>query len=77
MPGLMVIGLEAGGAAHLSGLLIGDFILRVGGESLTSLRQLEDAVQAADRVLVLEVLRAGRLEACEIALARESMAEVA
>jgi serine protease Do len=75
--GLMVVELEAGGAAHLSGVLVGDIIVRVNGKSLSSPEQLSDAIQAAARVLSLGVLREGRLEACEVAFARESIAEVA
>jgi serine protease Do len=75
--GLMVIELEAGGPAHLSGLLVGDVVLRVNGGWLHSPEQLSDAIHARERALSLDVLRAGRLQACEVVLARESVAEVA
>jgi serine protease Do len=75
--GLMVVEIEAGGAAHLSGVSVGDIIVRVSGEPIKSLEQLSDAIQAAERVLSLDVLRKGQLEVCEVALARESIAEVA
>lgn len=75
--GLMVIELEAGGPAHLSGVLIGDVVVRVGGEWLHSPEQFSDAIDATARVLSLDVLRAGRLQTCEVAMVRESAAEVA
>jgi len=75
--GLMVVELEAGGAAHLSGVLVGDIIVRVNGKSLNSPEQLSDAIQAAAHAVSLEVLREGRREALEVALAWESIAEVA
>jgi S1-C subfamily serine protease len=75
--GLMVVELEAGGAAHLSGVLVGDTIVRVNGEPLSSPEQLSDAIQVAPHALSLDVLREGRLEVCEVALVRERIAEVA
>jgi serine protease Do len=75
--GLMVVELEAGGAAHLSGVLVGDIIVRVNGEPLSSPEQLSDAIQVAAHALSLDVLREGRLEVIEVALTRESIAEVA
>jgi len=75
--GLMVVELEAGGAAHLSGVLVGDVIVRVNGKSLNSPEQLSDAIQLAAHALSLDVLRGGRLEVIKFALTRESIAEVA
>jgi serine protease Do len=76
MFGLMIVELEAGGPAHLSGVLIGDVIVRANGEWLTSPAQLSDAIWAHPGALLLHVLRAGRLEQCEVTLTRESFAEV-
>jgi S1-C subfamily serine protease len=74
--GLMVVELEAGGAAHLSGVLIGDVIVGVNGKSLNSPEQLSDAIQAATNVLPLDLLRQGRRKLSKVTLAR-SVAEVA
>lgn len=75
--GLMVVELEAGGSAHLSGVLIGDVIVRVSGGWLHSPEQLSDAIDTTARLLSLDVLRAGRLQTYEVTMARESFAEVA
>lgn len=75
--GLRVVKLESGGAAHLSGLLAGDVIVRVNGKLLNSPEQLSDAIQMAAQACSLGVLRAGRLEACAVTLATERIAEVA
>jgi serine protease Do len=74
--GLRVIELEAGGAAQLSGVRIGDVIVRVNGKLLNSPEQLSDSIQAEAHALSLVLLREGRLEACEVMLAGESIAEV-
>jgi len=70
--GFMIVALEAGGAAHLSGLLIGDVILRANGEWLKSPEQLAQHIQAAASVLPLEVLREGRLQNCSVTINRET-----
>jgi serine protease Do len=75
--GLRVVALETGGAAHLSGVLIGDVIVRASGKSLNSAAQLSEQIQVAAHPLSLGVLREGRLEVCEVTLAGESIAEVA
>lgn len=75
--GLRVVELEAGGAARLSGVLIGDVIVRVNGEPLNRPEQLSDAIQLGAHALSLEILRGGRLKICEATWAGESTAEVA
>jgi S1-C subfamily serine protease len=77
VPGLLIVELEAGGPAHLSGVLVGDVIVHVDGEPLRSHQQLADAIRSAGNVLGVGVLRAGRLESCEITMARERVTEVA
>ncbi len=75
--GLMVVELETGGPAHLSGVLIGDVIVRVDGKLLNSPEQLSDVIHATAHVLSIDVLRAGGLESCEVTVVRERVSEVA
>lgn len=57
--GLMVIELEAGGPAHLSGVLIGDVIVRAEEEWLNRPEQLSDAIQMAAHVLSIDLSSRG------------------
>ena len=75
--GLMVIELEPGAAAHLSGVMVGDVILGVDGKRLNSAEHLSDAIAAASGGLRLELLRAGRHLQCEVVLTRERAVGVA
>jgi serine protease Do len=75
--GLIVVELEAGGPAHLSGVLIGDVIVCMNGKRLSSAEQLSDAVQLAEGVLVVDVLRSKQLQTCQIRITREKVVEVA
>lgn len=74
--GLVVVELEPGGPAHLSGVLIGDVIVRVQGNWLNSPEQLSDAIHVAKHPISIDVLRAGRLETIEV-MPRKGVAEVA
>jgi serine protease Do len=75
--GLMVIELEPGAPAHLSGVIVGDVILGANGKRLNSAGQLSDVVAAASHELRLELLRAGRRMQCEVVLIRERAVGVA
>ncbi len=75
--GLLVVELEAGGPAHLSGVLVGDVIVRVNGAWLRSRGEFSDAIRAAANALSIDVLRAERLQPCELKLSQESVAEAA
>lgn len=69
--GLMVIELESGAPAHLSGVMVGDVIMGLNGKRLNSAEQLSDAIAAGSGELRLELLRAGRRQHCEVVLIRE------
>lgn len=69
--GLMVVELEPGAPAHLSGVMVGDVITGVDGKRLNSAEQLSDAIAAGSGELRLELLRAGRRQHCEVVLIRE------
>ncbi len=75
--GLMVVALEAGGPAHLSGVLVGDVVVRANHEWLNSTEQLSNAIYETAQTLSLDLLREGRLRALEVILVREKAAEVA
>jgi serine protease Do len=69
--GLMVVELEPGAPAHLSGLMVGDVLIGVEGKVLNSAGQLSDAITFATNNLRLELLRGGRRQQCDIVLLRE------
>ncbi len=75
--GLLVVELGPGGPARLSGVLVGDVIVRVNGSWLRSRREFGDAIDAARNVLSIGVLRAGQLQSCTVKLSQESVAEMA
>lgn len=75
--GLMVIELESGAPAHLSGVMVGDVITGVDGKRLNSAEQLSQAIAAAPGELRLELLRAGRRLQCDVVLIRERAVGVA
>ena len=75
--GLLVVELESGAPAHLSGVMVGDVIIGVDGNQLNSAGHLSDAILAAAGKLRLELLRAGRRQHCDIVLARERAMGVA
>jgi S1-C subfamily serine protease len=58
--GLIVTGLEPGGPAETAGFLLGDVLLRLGGQKLESIGELQAALEdrAAESV-PLTILRAG------------------
>jgi serine protease Do len=77
VPGLLVVEVEERGLAHSSGVLTGDVIVRVNGKRASLPGQLAAAIQGSSDVLSLEVLRAGRLQSCELRLSSaETVAEV-
>jgi serine protease Do len=75
--GLMIVGLESGGLAHLAGALIGDIIVRVNGAWLGTHDQLSEAIRTSAKTVRIDVLRAGKLQAIELRMNRERAAEVA
>jgi serine protease Do len=75
--GLMVIELQPGAPAHLSGVIVGDVILGANGKRLNSAGQLSDVVAAGSHELRLELQRAGRRMQCEVVLIRERAVGVA
>lgn len=77
--GLMIVALEPGGAAHLSGLMVGDIIVAANGESFSGPADLAEAIASAPqwRGLDLTLLRGGTVVSCLVALSRERVGEVA
>jgi len=66
--GLVIAGVEAGGAADRAGLLAGDVLLAVAGEPLGEARTLLEAVAQAGDVVSLRVMRGGRIMVMEVRL---------
>jgi S1-C subfamily serine protease len=58
---LVVLGVEAGGPAHDAGVILGDVLLRLGGERLRRVFELQAALSSATNgsPVTLEMLRAG------------------
>jgi serine protease Do len=75
--GLVVVELEPGGPAHLSGVMVGDVIVQADGRWLRSAEQLSHAIHASTQKLPIRVLREGRLQSCEVVVLRKRAAEVA
>jgi serine protease Do len=73
MAGLMLLELEPEGAAARGGLLPGDVVVAAGGRALRLPGDLSGALYAAapGDAVVLDVVRAGRLESHPVVLARD------
>ena len=62
--GLLVLWLEEGGPAASGGLLVGDILVKIGGQSLVDADDLFSALgsDTVGKAVVVEVLRGGRPE---------------
>ena len=72
--GLVVAGVEAGGAAGRAGLLVGDVLLAIAGEPLDAAETLLEALARAGDVVTLRVMRGGRITVMEVRLAESGRA---
>ena len=66
--GLVVAGVETGGAADRAGLLVGDVLLAIAGKPLGEAVTLLDAVAHAGDVVSLRVMRGGKIMVMEVRL---------
>jgi serine protease Do len=66
--GLVIAGVETGGAADRAGLLVGDVLLAVAGEPLGEPGTLLEAVARADDAVSLRVMRGGKIMVMEVRL---------
>jgi serine protease Do len=66
--GLVIAGVETGGAADRAGLLVGDVLLAVAGKPFGEAETLLDAVARAGDVVSLRVMRGGRIMVMEVRL---------
>ncbi len=66
--GLVIAGVETGGAADRAGLLVGDVLLAVAGKPLGEAQTLLDAVAHAGDVVSLRVMRGGKIMVMEVRL---------
>jgi serine protease Do len=66
--GLVVAGVETGGAADRAGLLVGDVLLAIAGKPLGEAETLLDAVAHAGDVVSLRVMRGGKIMVMEVRL---------
>jgi len=66
--GLVIAGVETGGAADRAGLLVGDVLLAIAGKPLPEAETLLDAVAHAGDVVSLRVMRGGKIMAMEVRL---------
>jgi serine protease Do len=66
--GLVIAGVETGGAADRAGLLVGDVLLAVAGEPLEEPETLLETVARADDAVSLRVMRGGKIMVMEVRL---------
>ncbi len=66
--GLVIVGVETGGAADRAGLLVGDVLLAVSGAPLGKPGTLLEAVARADDAVSLRVMRGGKIMVMEVRL---------
>ena len=66
--GLVIAGVETGGAADRAGLLVGDVLLAAAGKPLGETQTLLDAVAHAGDVVSLRVMRGGKIMVMEVRL---------
>jgi serine protease Do len=66
--GLVIAGVETGGAADRAGLLVGDVLLAIAGKPLGEAQTLLDAVARAGDVVSLRVMRGGKIMIMEVRL---------
>jgi serine protease Do len=77
--GLMIVALEPGGAAHLSGVMVGDIIVAADGDSFSEPADLAHAIASATKPggLDLTLIRGETVLSCRITFSRDRVAEVA
>jgi serine protease Do len=66
--GLVIAGVETGGAADRAGLLVGDVLLAIAGKSLGEAETLLETVAHAGGVVSLRVMRGGKIMVMEVRL---------
>jgi len=66
--GIVVAGVETGGAADRAGLLVGDVLLAIAGKPLGEAETLLEAVAHAGDVVSLQVMRGGKIMVMEVRL---------
>ncbi len=66
--GLVIAGVETGGAADRAGLLVGDVLLAVAGEPLGEAGTLLEVLARADDSVPLRVMRGGKIRVMEVRL---------
>lgn len=68
LTGLLVVGVESGGAAEAAGLLVGDLVVGFQGKPIRGHEDLVEALgpEVVDRQVGLEIVRGGRLQRVEV-----------
>lgn len=66
--GLVIAGLETGGAADMAGLLVGDVLLAIAGKPLGEAGTLLETMAHAGDVISLRVMRGGKIMVMEVRL---------
>jgi len=68
--GLLVVNVESGGPAEKAGVLLGDVLFEVGGETVERVDTIQDSLAAAkiDDVLQIRAIRAGEIKPLSISL---------
>lgn len=66
--GLVIAGVETGGAADRAGLLVGDVLLAIAGKPLGEAKTLLETVAHAGDVVSLRVMRGGKIKVMEARL---------
>ena len=68
--GLLVMNVESGGPAEKAGVLLGDVLFEVGGETVERVDTIQDSLATAkiDDVLQIRVIRAGEIKPLSISL---------
>ena len=66
--GIVVAGVETGGAADRAGLLVGDVLLAIAGKPLGEAETLLEAVAHAGDIVSLQVMRGGKIMVMEVRL---------
>ena len=72
--GLVIAGVETGGAAERAGLLVGDVLLAVAGKPLGEVGTLLEAVARAGDAVSLRVMRGGKIIVMEVRLKEQGHA---
>jgi serine protease Do len=72
--GLVIAGVETGGAAERAGLLVGDVLLAVAGKPLGEVGTLLEAVARAGDAVYLRVMRGGKISVLEVRLKEQGRA---